>query len=297
MSEKPTIQTSASPVATPQVGMQTFDATRQQVLQLRAAKRRKRLSKPQFIFDRIAADIAERLLMINRRFENALLIAPDGFEPLLRSYLHQDKTPKTLIATALSQLGPTLKATSEFDLIILCLSHHNENNPAGLLNALKDQMVDDGHIMTVCLGGNSLSALRVSLYEADQTFFGGIAARIHPKMELQTNVQLLNHCGYKLTVGDRDRVNVSYKKLSTLIGDLRDMGETYALNSKRISNTTREFWQHVETNLKLENERINIEYDILWASGWTPHHSQQKPLKPGSAKHHLSEAFKPRDRS
>ena len=301
MSEKPTIPTSASPVATPSTDQihadQIFDAQRRKILQLRAARRRARLKAPQFILDHIAQDMADRLLMIKRRFNKALLIAPDGFETLIQPYLHPDKIPASLIRTPLSQLGPTLKGTSGFDLIILCLAHHSENNPSGLLKALKVHMVDDGHIMTVCLGGNTLSALRASLYETDQKHFDGIMPRLHPMMDIQGNVQLLAHCGFNLTVGDRDKINVTYKKLSTLIDDLRDIGETYTLNSKRVSNTTRQFWHDVETNIKNEDKRINIEYDILWASGWTPHHSQQKPLKPGSAKHHLSEAFKPKNKA
>jgi len=54
----------------------TFDSARRAQLQDRAARRRARLDSPQFIFERIAQDMADRLLMINRRFQNALLIAP-----------------------------------------------------------------------------------------------------------------------------------------------------------------------------------------------------------------------------
>jgi hypothetical protein len=31
---------------------------------------------------------------------------------------------------------------------------------------------------------------------------------------------------------------------------------------------------------------------MIWISGWAPHASQQKPLKPGSAKMRLAEALK-----
>jgi hypothetical protein len=31
-------------------------------------------------------------------------------------------------------------------------------------------------------------------------------------------------------------------------------------------------------------------------SGWVPHESQQKPLKPGSAKMSLAEALKPKEK-
>ena len=69
------------------------------------------------------------------------------------------------------------------------------------------------------------------------------------------------------------------------------MGETYKLMTEQAVQTTRSFWTDVEENLKVANDKIAITYDILWSSGWMPHESQQKPLKPGSAKFHLSKAF------
>jgi len=292
MPKKPNMDKIATPEAT-----QAFDAVRQQRLQQRATRRRERMNGPQFIYNRIAQDMAERLLMINRRFNKALLIAPDGFEALFRSHIHIDKDPVSLLATPLAQLGTAIKDITGFDLIILCMAHHNENNPAGLLTALKSRMVDDGHIMTVCLGGETLSTLRTALYTVDQAHFGGISPRIHPMITIQQNVQLLAHCGFNLTMGDRDNLTVTYKSLSTLIGDLRDMGESYALNAKRAIPLSRSYWKTVETALKSETDKIETAYDILWSSGWTPHDSQQKPLKPGSGKVHLSDAFKPRDKS
>jgi hypothetical protein len=38
--------------------------------------------------------------------------------------------------------------------------------------------------------------------------------------------------------------------------------------------------------------RIRATFDIIWLSGWAPHESQQKPLKPGSAKVGLEQAVK-----
>ena len=38
--------------------------------------------------------------------------------------------------------------------------------------------------------------------------------------------------------------------------------------------------------------RIRATFDIVWLSGWAPHDSQPKPLKPGSAKASLEAAVK-----
>jgi hypothetical protein len=38
--------------------------------------------------------------------------------------------------------------------------------------------------------------------------------------------------------------------------------------------------------------RIRATFDVVWLSGWAPHDSQQKPLKPGSATASLEAAVK-----
>ncbi len=38
--------------------------------------------------------------------------------------------------------------------------------------------------------------------------------------------------------------------------------------------------------------RIRATIEVAWATAWSPHESQQKPLKPGSAKFRLADALK-----
>ena len=40
--------------------------------------------------------------------------------------------------------------------------------------------------------------------------------------------------------------------------------------------------------------RVRATLEIVWMSGWAPHESQQKPLKPGSAEISLAQVLKPR---
>ena len=43
--------------------------------------------------------------------------------------------------------------------------------------------------------------------------------------------------------------------------------------------------------------RVRATFEILTATGWSPHESQQKPLKPGSAKTRLADALGTKERS
>ncbi|MFC6772887.1 hypothetical protein [Methylobacterium gregans] len=37
--------------------------------------------------------------------------------------------------------------------------------------------------------------------------------------------------------------------------------------------------------------RVRATFELLWLSGWVPHESQQKPLRPGSAQARLADAL------
>jgi hypothetical protein len=37
--------------------------------------------------------------------------------------------------------------------------------------------------------------------------------------------------------------------------------------------------------------RVRATFEMVWLSGWAPHESQQKPLRPGSAKTRLAQAL------
>ena len=41
--------------------------------------------------------------------------------------------------------------------------------------------------------------------------------------------------------------------------------------------------------------RLRATFEIAWLSGWAPHESQQKPLKPGSAAQRLADALGTRE--
>ncbi len=37
--------------------------------------------------------------------------------------------------------------------------------------------------------------------------------------------------------------------------------------------------------------RVRATFEVLWLSGWVPHETQQKPLRPGTAKTRLADAL------
>jgi len=74
------------------------------------------------------------------------------------------------------------------------------------------------------------------------------------------------------------------------------MGATNVLNERRRKPSRRATFvrmaQLYAERFADADGRIRATFDIVWLSGWAPHESQQKPLKPGSAKMSLADAVK-----
>jgi hypothetical protein len=156
-------------------------------------------------------------------------------------------------------------------------------------------MLPDGLFIGVLFGGDTLSALRHGLYEAEDEVYGQVSPRISPMIKLQHAAGLLQSGGFTMPVVDRDLVRVNYSALSRLFMDLRDMGETNALTDRSRAPTSRRFFRTLEAIMKRnsgdENGKLVTVFDLICMAGWKAHKDQPKPLKPGSATTKLSDAL------
>ena len=109
--------------------------------------------------------------------------------------------------------------------------------------------------------------------------------------------QLLARAGLALPVADQIVQPASYRSLIHLGHDLRAMGEGNAL-AARLRRPTRRAVLLRAAQLYAEShpdpddpQRIRATYELVFLTGWAPDASQQKPLRPGSAKMPLAEAL------
>lgn len=277
---------------------------------MRRARAHKRIARrgAGFFSQRCASDAAERLLDINRRFERALIIGPADFWPALLSELPTDKIPTTVTlaydiesAAANSSFDTTARddalpfEADSFDLIISCLSLHSVDDFPGALMNMAHILEGDGLMIASVFGGDSLRELRASFYSAEQAVEGQMSPRIYPMIDFSQSAQLLSRAGLALPVVDTDRFTVNYEKLSTLVDDLRDLGDTNILVARDKRPVSKALWQslkaHYAAAFSTDAGRFIASFEILWLTGWSPHSTQQKPLKPGSAKMRLADAL------
>lgn len=210
-------------------------------IKLRALRRdRAARSGPElFLFERAFDDCLERVALVQRRFERALLIGcPDRAWPeRLRAIVDavEVRDPGRLFAEASGgkeliedDWAPKLNA---YDLVLAVGTLDTVNDLAAALRLIRSAMRADGLFIGAMSGGDALPRLRSAMRAADASS-GAAAPHVHPRIEASAVAPLLTHAGFVNAVVDVDRVPVAYRSFERLVGDLRAMGATNVLTAR-----------------------------------------------------------------
>ncbi len=272
-------------------------------------KRRQRalaLGGEDFLLVRAAEDLTERLQAVKRRFAIGLDLGTPGdhaakaletsrqIDGLIVCDPFADVRDKSLTRTTVDEEALPF-AEASFDLVVSLLALHWINDLPGTLVQIRRALKPDGLFLAALLGGETLIELRQCLAEAEAEIEGGLSPRVSPFIEVRTMGSLLQRAGFALPVTDIDRLTVRYGNLFDLFRDLRKMGATNALTERsrkplRRATLARAAALYAEKFSDVDG-KIRATFDLLWISGWTPSDSQQKPLRPGSAKTRLADAL------
>ncbi len=260
------------------------------LLKARQARAR-RLGPATFLRDRIAEDIDERLRAVLRDFSYVADIWTPGAALLAVNDRFKSVTPVDLEHTR-QEILPLQPNT--FDLAVSGLAFQFVNDLPGVLAQIRRALKPDGLLLAAMLGGDTLTELRQSFAAAEAECEGGVSPRVAPFADLRDVGALLQRAGFALPVTDVDRVVVRYDNAFALMQDLRRMGATNILVERRKTPTRRttlvRMAQIYSERFADADGRIRATFDVIWLSGWSPHESQQKPLRPGSAKASLADA-------
>ncbi len=175
----------------------------------------------------------------------------------------------------------------ELDLVVSAFGLHSCNDLPSVMARIFQCMKNDGLLLMALPVNGTLAELRDCLTRAELELCGGAAARIDPFIDLQQAGFLLQATGFKLPVVDREEVVVHYDDIYALIKDLRAMGKTSGLNSANFRRPHRNLFGRAnelyQENYSDRDGRIRASFCYANMTAWTPHESQQEPLKPGSA--------------
>lgn len=255
---------------------------------------------PDFLLQRAADDLAERLGAVLREFT----VAADLGTPLpVVAPVVAGKTRRLLrmaeaegaAADLVGDLERLPFAAGSLDLAVSLLALQGVNDLPGALIQIKRALRPDGLFMGCLLGGRSLQELRQALLEAESETTGGVSPRVAPFADLRDLGSLLQRAGFALPVIDSETVTVRYRDAFGLFRDLRAMGWTNSLIARRKAPLRRETLLRAAAlyaeRFADPDGRLPATFEFVWLSGWSPHESQQKPLRPGSAKARLADAL------
>jgi SAM-dependent methyltransferase len=254
----------------------------------------------------------DRLAIVQRRFD----VAADVGTPLP---LLAEAVAATGRADRLVRLAPLPEpASTRFDLVVgdeeilpfapqsldlavSALSLQLVNDLPGVFAQIRRALRPDGLFLAAMLGGETLRELAETFALAESDVTGGASPHVAPFVEVRAAGALLQRAGFALPVVDQDRVTVRYADPLALMRDLRAMGASNALAERSRRPLRRDVLIRAASayaeRFADPDGRIRATFDVISLSGWVPHESQQKPLRPGSAKARLADALGVAERS
>ncbi len=256
-----------------------------------------------FLMQRVVEDMLERLGAINRTFDNAIALfgRTEGLatamrnNPQIKNTVRVEEEIHVGSADHIVSGDNMMLEPNSVDLVLAPFGLHWINDLPGALVQLHRAIRPDGLLMAILPGPDTLQELRDALLSAESEVSDGAAMRVDPFTDIRDAGSLLQRTGFALPVVDRDDVVVRYSSPLDLVADLRKMGANSQLSSKSPPlnrQTIAHLSSHYSEHYSDADGRLRATFSLISMSGWVPHESQQKPLKPGSAKTRMADALK-----
>jgi hypothetical protein len=251
--------------------------------------RRRPADRDDFVLRLVVDDLAERLAAVSRDFKQALILAPDAREVPA----HGRSALAPFSFERLSTLGGGIDAEAlslprtGYDLIVSLFDLQIVDDVPGFLSRVRAHLAPDGLFLAAALGGDSLHELREAFLVADSERAGGAYARVAPFIPLSDVGRLLQRAGFALPVSDVETHLIRYATPLALMRELKALGASNPLADRPTMPLTANWLAAASAAYAAiaadPDGRVRASLEIVWMSGWAPHESQQKPLRPGSA--------------
>jgi len=253
----------------------------------RAQKRALRLAGDRFL-DLAALDgLCDRLASVTRRFERGLWIGeavPEPIRPFAQEWQSTD-----------FGADEVLNADGPFDLAVSLFSLQWINDLPGALIQINRLLKPDGLFVAALMGAGTLTELRDAFTQAEIQTRGGVSPRVSPFADVRDLGALLQRGGFALPVADVERLVVRYRDFAGLVKDLRAHGFTNVMTARSRQvlrrDTLTALMAHYAAHHADPDGKLRVRFETIYLTGWSPHESQQQPLKPGSAKTRLADAL------
>lgn len=266
---------------------------------LRRARAARRAERDEVLLPRMAEELGERLAGVLRDFPLAVDLGTPG--PDLAQVLGGVERVGHVVRAGLQEGADVVCdealpfADASLDLVVSAGALHWAEDLPGLLIQIRRALKGDGLFLAAIPGGETLTELRQAFAEAETDVLGGASPRVIPFVDLRDFGGLLQRAGFALPVVDSERLTVRYSDIFGLFRDLRALGATNPLLARSKAPLRRSVLARLDEIYRERfadpDGRLRVTVDIIFLLGWAPHESQQKPLRPGSAKMRLADAL------
>lgn len=281
------------------------------LLRLRRDRAAPRIHDFDFLLRAVAERLMERLSLVRKEFPRVLDLGGGHgvLSAMLKGRVGTEVVFSSDISYALARRAGGFVADEELlpvraqslDAVVSNLSLHWANDLPGVLVQVRQALKPDGLFLAAVLGGDTLRELRLAMLEAETTVTGGASPRVSPFIDLRDMGALLQRAQFALPVVDSEIITVDYASPLSLMQDLRGMGAANAtFNRLRLPTRRRVMLEAARVYQESFADgagRIPATFQVIYAIGWAPHGSQQKPLRPGSAAARLAEALQTEEKS
>jgi len=259
-----------------------------------------------FVTRLVLADLEDRLGTVTRDFTQAVIVSPDPAPLPTAGRSANGPFQFERASTVLQRDGVPLVDPEaldlprrDYDLIVSIFDLDVVDDVPGFLARARGHLRGDGLFLAAAIGGDSLTELREAFLAADEETSGGAYLRVAPFIPLSDAAGLLQRAGFALPVSDVETHIVRYASPLSLMRELKVLGASNPLRDRGGRAASKRLIQSAAANYERlaadPDGRVHATLEIVWMSGWAPHESQQKPLKPGSAEISLTKVLGRKD--
>lgn len=245
------------------------------------------------LYAHVAADLDERMSVINHKFAKVLLVAPTE-EPFASTLKMTGKCQSIVWMAPAADAALNLPPL-HYDAVFHLLDLHSVNDIPGELAQFAASLKPDGLFMASFFVGETLHELREAWLNAESELRGGVSLRVAPMVGLRELGGLLQRAGLALPVADAETLKLRYAEPLKLLHEIKQAGfanpmteRARGLASPRLLARLLEAYTQKFADA---DGKLRATLELGWALAWKPHASQQKPLKPGSAAFKLEDAL------
>ncbi|KAI9248649.1 S-adenosyl-L-methionine-dependent methyltransferase [Sporodiniella umbellata] len=257
-----------------------------------------------YLKDEIAARVADRFLDIKRELGTVVDLGsgcghiakhatPDMMKKLImcdmsEKSLYRDEDIKYEVPVERLQVDEETLPFSEnsLDTVVSSLSLNWVNDLPGTLIQIKNSLKPDGVFLGAMFGGDTLFELRTSLQLAEMERESGVSPRVSPMADSSDMSRLLTRAGFSLPTVDVDEIQVNYPSIFELMEDLKAMGESNAVITRRPFLKRDTLLSAASIYKELHGNpdgTIPATFQIIYLIGWKPSDDTPQAKKRGSA--------------